>query len=68
MTGNLSELLDLESLDGCPIESKTKKQAIKGRETRLTRKQSVPQYGLQFCYQINRLLDHVVIDANGLID
>ena len=40
--GNLSEILDPESLDGCPTDSETIKQAIKGRETRLTRKQFVP--------------------------
>jgi hypothetical protein len=45
---SLSELSDPESLDGSPIDSKTRKQAIKARETRLTRKQSVPQYGRQF--------------------
>ena len=39
---NLSELLDPESLDGSPTDSETRKQAIKTRETRLTRKQSVP--------------------------
>jgi hypothetical protein len=42
MIGNLSELLDPKSLDGCPIDSETIKQAIKGREKRLTRKQSIP--------------------------
>jgi hypothetical protein len=51
---NLSELSDPESLDGSPTDSETKKQAIKARETRLTRKQSVPQYGHQFCYRTNR--------------
>jgi hypothetical protein len=50
---NLSELSDLESLDGSPTDSETRKQAIKARETRLTRKQSVPQYGRQFCYRTN---------------
>jgi hypothetical protein len=39
---NLSELSDLESLDGSPTDSKIRKQAIKERETRLTRKQSDP--------------------------
>ena len=38
----LSELPDPESLDGSPTNSETDKQAIKARETRLTRKQSVP--------------------------
>jgi hypothetical protein len=47
-TGNLSELLDPESLDGCPTDSETKKQVIKGRETRLTRKQSVPSMVANF--------------------
>ena len=39
---NLSELLDPESLDGSPTDSETRKQEIKVRETRLTRKQFVP--------------------------
>jgi hypothetical protein len=39
---NLSALSDPESLDGSPTDSETRKQAIKARETRLTRKQSVP--------------------------
>jgi hypothetical protein len=39
---NLSEISDPENLDGSPIDSRTRKQAIKARETRLTRKQSVP--------------------------
>jgi hypothetical protein len=39
---NLSELSNPESLDGSPIDSETIKQAIKARETRLTRKQFVP--------------------------
>jgi hypothetical protein len=51
---NLSELSDPESLDGSPIDSETRKQAIKARETRLTRKQSVPQWSHQFCYRTNR--------------
>ena len=51
---NLSELLDPESLDGSPTGSETRKQAIKSRETRLTRKQSVPQWSHQFCYRTNR--------------
>ena len=38
---NLSELSDPESLDGSPTDSETRKQAIKERKTRLTRKQSV---------------------------
>jgi hypothetical protein len=38
---NLSELSEPESLDGSPTDSETRKQAIKARETRLTRKQSV---------------------------
>ena len=50
----LSELSDPESLDGSPTDSETINQEIKARETRLTRKQSVPQYGHQFCYQINQ--------------
>jgi hypothetical protein len=54
MTGNLSELLDPKSLDGCPTDTETKKQAIKGRETRLTRKQFIPQLSRQFCYWTNR--------------
>jgi hypothetical protein len=49
----LSELSNPESLDESPTDSKTRKQAIKARETRLTRKNSVPQYGRQFCYWIN---------------
>jgi hypothetical protein len=49
----LSELLDPKSLDGSPTDSETKKQAIKARETRLTRKQSVPQWSCQFCYWTN---------------
>jgi hypothetical protein len=44
----LSELLDPESLDGSPTDSETRKQTIKARETRLTRKQSVPQWSRQF--------------------
>jgi hypothetical protein len=51
---NLSELSDLESLDGSPTDSKTRKQEIKARETRLTRKQFVPQWSRQFCYRTNR--------------
>jgi hypothetical protein len=35
---SLSELLDPESLDGSPTDLETRKQAIKARETRLTRK------------------------------
>jgi hypothetical protein len=50
----LSELSDPESLDGSPTDSETKNQAIKERETRLTRKQFSPQWSLQFCYWINR--------------
>jgi hypothetical protein len=50
---NLSELSDPESLDGSPTDSETRKQAIKARETRLTRKQSFPQWSHQFCYWIN---------------
>jgi hypothetical protein len=41
---NLSEISDPESLDGSPIDSETKNQAIKAGETRLTRKKSVPQW------------------------
>jgi hypothetical protein len=51
---NLSELSDPESLDGSPTDSETRKQEIKARETRLTRKQSVPQWSHQFCYRTNR--------------
>jgi hypothetical protein len=51
---NLSELSDPESLDGSPIDSKTGKQAIKARETRLTRRQFAPQWSHQFCYRTNR--------------
>jgi hypothetical protein len=40
-TKNLSELSDPENLDGSPTNSKTRNQAIKARESRLTRKQSV---------------------------
>jgi hypothetical protein len=50
---NLSELLDPESLDGSPTDSETRKQAIKARETRLTRKQSDPQWSRQFFYWTN---------------
>jgi hypothetical protein len=50
---NLSELSDPESLDGSPTDSKTRKQAIKARETRLIRKQYDPQWGHQFCYRTN---------------
>ena len=50
---NLSELSNPESLDGSPTGSETRKQAIKARETRLTRKQSDPQWSHQFCYWIN---------------
>jgi hypothetical protein len=53
-TKNLSELSDPESLDGSPTDSETINQAIKARETRITRKQSIPHYGRQFCYRINR--------------
>jgi hypothetical protein len=53
-TKSLSELSDPESLDGSPTDSETRKQAIKARETRLTRKQFVPQWSRQFCYWINR--------------
>jgi hypothetical protein len=35
----LSELSDPESLDGSPTDSETRKQEIKERETRITRKQ-----------------------------
>jgi hypothetical protein len=48
------EFSDPESLDGSPTNSETINQSIKARETRITRKQSVPQYGHQFCYWINR--------------
>jgi hypothetical protein len=34
----LRELLDPKSLDGSPTDSETRKEAIKARETRLTRK------------------------------
>jgi hypothetical protein len=51
---NLSELSDPESLDGSPTDFETRKQAIRARETRLTRKQSVPQLSHQFCYRTNR--------------
>jgi hypothetical protein len=51
---NLSELSDPESLDGSLTDSKTRKQEIKERETRLTRKQSIPQWSRQFCYRTNR--------------
>jgi hypothetical protein len=34
-------------MDGSPTDSETRKQAMKARETRLTRKQSDPQYGRQ---------------------
>jgi hypothetical protein len=54
MTEILSELSDPESLDGFPTDSDTINQEIKEKETRLTRKQSISQYGCQFCYQINR--------------
>jgi hypothetical protein len=47
---NLSELSDPEILDGSPTDSKTINQPIKERKTKLTRKQSIPQYGHQFCY------------------
>ena len=40
---NLSELSDLESLDGSPTDSETINQEIKAMETRLTRKQTIPQ-------------------------
>jgi hypothetical protein len=50
---NLSELLDPDSLDGSPTDLETRKQEIKARETRLTRKQSDPQWSHQFCYWIN---------------
>jgi hypothetical protein len=50
----LRELSDPESLDGSPTDSETRKQAIKARETRLTRKQFVPQWSHQFCYRTNR--------------
>ena len=49
----LSELSNPESLDGSPTDLETRKQAIKERETRLTRKQSGPQWSHQFCYWIN---------------
>jgi hypothetical protein len=51
---NLSELLDPESLDGSPTDSETRKQEIKARETRLTRKQSVPQWSREFFYRTNQ--------------
>jgi hypothetical protein len=51
---NLSELSDPESLDGSPTDSETRKQEIKARETRLTRKQSVSQWSRQFFYWTNR--------------
>jgi hypothetical protein len=43
-TKNLRELSDPESLDRSLTDSETIKQAIKARETRLNRKQSVPQW------------------------
>jgi hypothetical protein len=49
----LSELSNPESLDGSPIDSETRKQTIKARETRLIRKQSLPQWSHQFYYLIN---------------
>jgi hypothetical protein len=49
----LRELSNPESLDGSPTDSEIRKQAIKARETRLTRKQSDPQWSRQFCYRIN---------------
>ena len=49
----LTELSDPESLDGSLTNSETINQAIKARETRLTRKQSCPQWSHQFCYWIN---------------
>jgi hypothetical protein len=49
----LSELSNPESRDGSPTDSETRTQAIKARETRLTRKQSVPQWSHQFCDWIN---------------
>ena len=49
----LSELSNPKSLDGSPIDSETRKQEIKARETRLTRKQSDPQWSHQFCFRIN---------------
>jgi hypothetical protein len=51
---NLSELSDPESLDGSPTDSETRKQEVKARETRLTRKQSDPQWSRQFFYWTNR--------------
>jgi hypothetical protein len=53
-TKNPSERSDPESLDGSPTNSETRKQTIKARETRLTRKSSDPQWSHQFCYWINR--------------
>ena len=50
----LSVLSDPESLDGSPTDLETINKEIKARETRLTRKQYVPQYGRQFFYRINR--------------
>jgi hypothetical protein len=47
-TKNLSELSDPKSLDGSPTNSETINQAIKARETILTRKQSIPQYATFF--------------------
>jgi hypothetical protein len=42
-TKNLGEISDPESLDGSPTDSEARKQTIKERETRITRKQSIPQ-------------------------
>jgi hypothetical protein len=42
------EFSDPESLDGSPTDSEMINQSIKARETRITKKQSVPQYGRQF--------------------
>jgi hypothetical protein len=51
---NLSELSDPKSLDGSLTDLETRKQAIKARETRLTRKQFSPQWNHQFCYRTIR--------------
>jgi hypothetical protein len=47
----LRELSDPGSLDGSPTDSEAINQAIKARETRLTRKQYDPQWSRQFCFK-----------------
>ena len=60
----LRELSDPESLDRSPTDSETIKQAIKARETRLTRKQSVPSGVANFVSGLIRKCGHKPISLD----